>query len=692
MHRFRLILLSLITLSSFALAVERPTTPKADVIVYGSTPGGFCAAIAAAREGASVILLEPTDHIGGMSTGGLSFSDSNQTVRSTVMGLFHEWHSRIEKDYRSRGIRLPYRVSVKDQAKWSYEPRVAARVTRQMLSEAKVKVLTGCHLKSVVKAGVRMKRLDTAKGSFSGRAFIDATYEGDLMAASGVSWTIGREGRMAFGESLAGKQYPKRKMAISGFDLAGRMLPLITTTDAGPDGEGDKNVMVYSFRLCLTANPKNRVPFPKPARYDPKRFEVVRRYLKKGGRVGFDLYQLPNGKLDGNNSIGGQFSLGMVGGGRGWSQAGTARRSELWKAHREYTLEFYHFLTTDPSVPKTDRQRFANLGLCKDEFVGHGHWPPQLYIREGRRMKGLYVLSQKDILSQPKKPDPIVVSSFPIDSHDCQRVALKGGGVINEGTIFPVRMKGRGHGYPYHVPYRAIVPRSGECDNLLVPVALSCTHVGMSSIRVEPTWMILGQSTGIAAALVNKLDVPVQKLPYPKLRRRLLAQKQVLELPRLPKLSPAPPDRASISPKTLNGIVLDDSKAILRGIWARSTSFKPYVGTGYVHDQRKGDGKASALFRFTAPKAGRYEIRMAYSAHPSRATQVPVLVSSGKHQITLKVNQTTPLPPGESFRRIGVVQLSADAPTKIIMNNQGTNGFVILDAFQLVLLPQNEKD
>ena len=509
------------------------TAVESDVVVYGSTPGGFCAAIAAAREGASVILLEPTKHVGGVITGGLSFSDSNQTVRSTVMGLFHEWHSRIEQDYASRGIRLPYKVAVKDQAKWSYEPHVAARVTKQMLDEAKVRVLTQHVLKSVAKDGPRIKSLATDKGTFAARVFIDASYEGDLMAAAGVSWTIGREGRNAFGESLAGKRYPKKKIPIGGFDNAGKMLPLITTTDAGPEAEGDAKVMVYSFRLCLTRDPGNRVPFPEPEKYDPARFEVVRRGLKtKAGRVGFDLYQLPGGKLDGNNSIGGQFSLGLVGACNGWSEADAAGRAVIWEAHRQYTLEFYKFLTTDPAVPANIRNKFASLGLCKDEFPETDHWSPQLYVREGRRMRGMYVVSQKDIIDEPRKDDPIVVSSFPIDSHDCQRVALEGGGVINEGTIFPVRMKGRGHGYPYHVPYRAILPKPGECDNLLVPVALSCTHVGISSIRVEPTWMILGQSAGIAAALIAEEDVAAHRLPYPKLRERLLAQKQVLDLPR----------------------------------------------------------------------------------------------------------------------------------------------------------------
>lgn len=508
---------------------------EADVIVYGSTPGGVCAAIAAAREGASVILLEPTGHVGGMSTGGLSHCDSNQMVRPTLMGLFDEWHTRVVKDYTDRGLKAPYDPAQKDQSKWTFEPHVAMRVTRQMLDEAGVTVLTERYLESVSKEGPRITSLVTSNGTFTARVFVDGSYEGDLMAAAGVDWTIGREGRAEYGESLAGKQYPKKKMDIGGFEDNGKLLPLLTTDDAGAEKAGDKKIMTYSFRLCLTTDPDNRVPMPKPDNYDPARFEIVRRALAAGEKgVGFDRYPLPGGKLDGNNSIGRQFSIGLVGGGNQWHSADEAGRKKIWQAHKQYTLEFIHFLTTDPAVPQAIRKQYANLGLCQDEFARHDHFPPALYVRESRRMRGLYVISQKDILKEPNKDDPIAVSSFPIDSHDVQRVALKGGGVINEGTIFPVRRKKPKQGYAYHVPYRAILPRPEQCDNLLVPVALSCTHVGISSLRIEGAWMVIGQGAGVAAALAAQQDVAVQQLEYPKLRDRLLAQKQVLDLPATP--------------------------------------------------------------------------------------------------------------------------------------------------------------
>jgi hypothetical protein len=527
----------LITALAIACVPVQAADHSFDVVVYGATPGGVTAAVAASREGATVALVEPTRHIGGVNSGGLSFSDSNQTVRSTLLGLFEEFHLRIETDYQQRGITLPYKVAVKDHAVWTYEPHVAARVIDAMLSEAKVAVFPAHILERADKNGATIARIVVRGGdTFSAKTFVDATYEGDLMAAAGVSWTIGREGRGEFNESLAGRQYPKKAMAISGLDASGAPLPLITTTEVGDPAVGDKRVMVYSFRLCVTREPELRVSFPAPKQYDPARFEVVRRYYQADPKAPFpwDLYPIPGKKFDANNGIWKQFSMGLVGGCNGWSEGSQEVRDRMWEEHKQYTLEQYHFFSTDPAIPEAIRTQMASLGLCKDEFADYGHWSPQLYVREGRRMQGVHVVTQNDILKEPVKDDPIAVSSFPIDSHDVQRIAKPDGTVINEGTIMPLRVPGTREGPAYHIPYRSITPKAGECNNLLVPVALSCTHVGISSIRVEPTWMAIGQSAGIAAALAAKQQVAVQQLAYATLRERLLAQKQVLELPDQP--------------------------------------------------------------------------------------------------------------------------------------------------------------
>jgi hypothetical protein len=367
---------------------------QADVIVYGATPAGVCAAVGAAREGVTVALVEPSQLIGGVNSGGLCFSDSNQTVRAALRGLFEEFHQRIEDDYTQRGVKLNYTVAEKNQKTWTYEPHVAERVALAMLKEAKVRIVT------------------TSQGDrFFARTYVDATYEGDLMAAAKVSWTIGREGRKEFNESLAGKQYPKKPMAISGLDAEGELLPLVTTQDAGADEDGDKHVMTYSFRLCVTADEANRVAFPEPANYDPARFEAVRRYFAQEQKplLLWDLYPLPNGKADANNGIGKQFSMGIIAGGDAWCESNPEERQRLWEQHKQYTLEMYRFLTTDPAVPQPLREKLAAYGLCKDEFADYGHWSPQLYVREGRRMRGAYVLTQGDILTNNTKPDSIAV-------------------------------------------------------------------------------------------------------------------------------------------------------------------------------------------------------------------------------------------------------------------------------------------
>ena len=516
-------------------AAQAETRHTADVIVYGSTPAGFCAAIGAAREGAKVMLVEPTAHVGGVNTGGLCFSDSNQMFRTHLKGVFEEFHLRMEEDYKSRGVTLPYAVAVKDDHKpWTYEPHVAMRVANAMLEEAKVTVLSKKVLTTVQKKGARITGFTTRDGdTFSAEAFVDATYEGDLMAAADVTWVIGREGRKEFNESYAGKQYPKKVMPISGLDGNGNLLPLLTTKDAGAEEKGDKNEMVYSFRLCLTTKAENRVPFPAPRKYDPARFEVVRRYFAREKKpiLLWDLYPLPGDKVDANNGIGKQFSMGLVSGCNGWSEADEAGRTRMWEEHKQYTLDLYQFLTTDPAVPENLRAQLAAYGLCKDEFPETGHWSPQLYVREGRRMRGVHVITQDDILKNPAKPDSIALASFPIDSHDCQRVARGNGEVVNEGTIFPVRVPNTKRGYAYQVPYGSITPKAEECTNLLVPVALSATHVAYSSVRVEPCWMTIGHSAGIAAAMAGKSGEPVQELEYSNLRERLLAQKQALDLP-----------------------------------------------------------------------------------------------------------------------------------------------------------------
>jgi len=531
----------LITIAAVLLVGCAPTlvhakSRKYEVLVYGATPAGVCASVAAARESASVALLSPYDYVGGMLTGGLSLSDGNQCVRQLMGGLFVEFYQRIHKHYRDAGVTLNWEIDLTKYNKWTNEPHVAEKVFNDMLKEAGVNVFLEHRLTGVTKESARIVMLNTSKGMLHAEQFIDATYEGDLMAAAKVSYALGRESKKQYGESLAGHQFPKKAVIIEPFNAAGKPLPLLTGDSLGED-KGDGKIMTYSFRVVISTDPNNRLPIPEPANYDPARFELVRRYVKAnpkvaGSMVSIDEYPLPGRKVDLNNGIGRQISSGLVGASWAWPEATYKEREKIWEAHKQYTLELIWFLKTDSGVPEGVRRKFATYGLAKDEFGKHGGWPPALYVREGRRMIGEHVLTQHDVRTNARKKDSIGISSFPIDSHDCQRVPTADGrGWINEGTIFPKRINGNHHGHPYQVPYRSLTPKRSECVNLLVPVCLSSSHVALSSIRVEPTWMMLGHSAGVAAAMASKTKVDVQQLPYNQLKKRLKKQNQVIEFP-----------------------------------------------------------------------------------------------------------------------------------------------------------------
>lgn len=505
-----------------------------DVVVYGATPAGISAAVAAAREHKSVLIIEPLQLVGGMMSGGLSFSDSNQMARELLKGIFEEFHLDVQKYYTGRGVTLPYDVNVKDSRPWTYEPHVAELIFWRLLKDAKVEVVTGEMLRHADMKGSAISSVVTYSGRrYSGRMFIDASYEGDLMAAAGVSYRVGREGRSEFDESLAGGIYLKKVVPVDPYDGSHQTLPFITGTERLAEGMGDKHIMTYSFRFSLSMDPANRVPFRKPSGYDPAEYELFRRYLKAYPETKrlFDMYPIPGNKIDGNNGIGLQLSTGLVGRNAGYPEGSPEERKTFWAAQRRYCEGLYYFLMTDDSVPAPMKEQMNKMGYSKDEFTRFGHFPPALYVREARRMEGAYFMTQHDILKDIHKPDSIGVISFPNDSHDCQRIALSDTEFTNEGMIHPVHIKSRPIGQPYQFPYRAMVPKAGQCNNLLVPVCVSATHVGFASVRVEPAWMVLGQSAGIAAALALEQGAAVQQLDYRKLASRLKGQGMVLDMP-----------------------------------------------------------------------------------------------------------------------------------------------------------------
>jgi hypothetical protein len=507
---------------------QSPRSPNAfDLVVYGGTAGGVATAVSGARMGLRVALLEPRRNIGGMVSGGLSRTDVGR--REVIGGYALEFYWRAGKVYD-----MPQYLQ---DIAWLVEPKVAESVLRKWLQETGVTVLFGRRLRQnagVRKEGTSIAAVTMENGEqFTARVFADATYEGDLMAQAGVNYTWGRESSAAYAESLAGVRqetpYHQFLVDLSPYGTDGKLLPEISAEPSGEPGAADRRVQAYNFRMILSHDPANQVPYPKPENYDPKRFELMARLLaamqQKRGRAStlgevISISPIPNQKADMNNN--GPFSTDYIGRSWDYPNASYQRREEIWRDHAEYTKQYFWFLAHDPRVP-APLQKEANVwGLAKDEFVDNGHWPHQLYIREARRMVGEYVMVQKDIQTDLTKPDPIGMGSYNSDSHNLQRIVNKDGFVRNEGDM-QVAVN------PYQIPYRVLLPKKNEMRNLLVPVCFSASHVAYSTLRMEPQYMILGQAAGVAAAMAIRAGVAVQDIDTRQLTRTLVEHGAILE-------------------------------------------------------------------------------------------------------------------------------------------------------------------
>ncbi len=496
--------------------------PKhADLIVYGGTAAGVIAAVAAARSGARVTLLEPGAHLGGMVSGGLGHTDKGR--EETVGGLAREFFQKVGRRYGQ-------------DIAWDFEPHVAQQVFAELTAEAGVTVLYRHRLKEhrgVEKRGPRILRLLTENGmSFQARMFIDASYEGDLLSQAGVSFTWGREGRSDYDESFAGvrpvDQYAKHwfDVPVCAYGTGHTLLPEVITEPPGKIGDGDKKLQAYNFRLCITRHPANRVPLPKPADYDPRRYTLLSRYVARkvevSGRAPYLVIMspLPNGKFDINNY--GPFSTDCINRNWDYPTASYRRREEMWQEHADYIAGFLHFIATDANMPAVLQAEVLKWGLAADEFQDTGHWPFQLYVREARRMVGDFVMTQHDAETLTTKHDPIGMGSYNMDSHNVQRYLNEDGTVQNEGdTEVPTT--------PFQIPYRLLLPKLRECHNLLVPVCVSATHAVYGALRLEPVYMMMGEAAGIAARMALERDGPVQGIDTGELTKRLRANGAVME-------------------------------------------------------------------------------------------------------------------------------------------------------------------
>ncbi|NNC87037.1 MAG: FAD-dependent oxidoreductase [Akkermansiaceae bacterium] len=518
--RCRNIFAGLLALAASGLARADDAQHGSDVVVYSGTPCGIAAAIMAAREGAEVLLIEPTRHVGGLSTSGINTAETEHMLKWTLGGFAGEFYGRVGAHYKSA------------KPAYYFESGVAEKVYLEMLREAGVKVRYGVAVSSVAKEEGAIRSLALTDGSrVSGKVFVDASYEGDLMARAGVSCVFGREGRAEFGEEAAGIRFDRETRKSPTVDQKGDLLPGISGWKKDfKEGDAHPGVMNYNFRLTVTRDPAKRVPFPKPKHYDPSRYQLLANWLRHGAeeakpeRVGhlIGMYGRRNGKFEMNNKQAAVISLGHFGGQFGWPDAGYEERAAIYDDHLEYTLGLLHFLATEEVVPESVRDDIGKLGLHADEFADNGNLPYQLYVREGRRMRGRYVVRQQDVQTERRKEDSIGISSHFIDSHHVQRLAVSPAEFVNEGRIW--RM-----GYAYQIPYRALTPKAGECSNLIVPGAASYTHVAYCTLRLESVWMITGHSAGVAAAMAAELNAPVQNLPVGRLQAKLREQQQVID-------------------------------------------------------------------------------------------------------------------------------------------------------------------
>jgi hypothetical protein len=670
-----------------------------DLVVYGGTSGGVAAAVQAKRMGKSVVLIEPSNRLGGLSSGGLGQTDIGN--KQAIGGIAREFYERIARHYDDPSAwkwqaRQEYRdggqtrTQAGESTMWTFEPSAALKVFNDLVGEHNIPVIYTQRLdleQGVRKEASRIVSIRMESGrTFRGRMFIDATYEGDLMAGAGVSYTVGREANRVYNETLNGVQTNNARFhqllpgidphVVKG-DPASGLLPGIDADGPGEEGTGDHRVQAYCFRMCLTDHPENRIPFHKPADYRELDYELLFGNFEAGERgMPWINSSMPNRKTDINNRTG--FSTDFIGQNYAYPEGDYAAREQIVRRHREYQQGLMWTLANHPRVPENIRKEVSRWGLSRDEFIEGNGWQEQLYIREARRMIGASVMTQHHCQGREVAEDSAGLAAYTMDSHNVQRHLDASGHVRNEGDVqvggFP----------PYPIAYRALTPKEAECANLLVPVCLSASHIAFGSIRMEPVFMVLGQSAATAAAHAIDEDVSVQQINYPKLRERLIADKQVLQHTG----APARQTRA-IDPKRLEGIVVDDSDpGVIRiGFSAQGNSVAPYIGEGYSHDGNTDKGDQSARFVPNLPDAGKYEVRLAWSAHPNRATNVPVTVHHADGSETVLVNQRRSPSIQGAFLSLGTHRFNKGRRGAVVISNRDTDGHVIIDAVQFIPVP-----
>ena len=697
-----LVLLALTLTGGATRAAADESEHRHDIVIYGGTSAAVTAAVQATEHGRSVVVVSPDRQLGGLSSAGLGWTDSGN--RAVIGGLAREFYHRLWLHYQDpdswrqqtreqfgnvgQGGRA---IDDAGQTAWVFEPHVAEMMFDRWIDEHEIELHRDEWLdrdSGVTVDNGRITSIRTLSGkTFHGRIFIDATYEGDLMAAAGVDYTVGREANSQYNETLNGIQTARATKnqlpwgvdpyVVPGDPDSG-LLPGINPDPGGDDGDGDERMQAFCFRLCLTDAEDNLVPIEQPEGYDEADFELLFRAIEAGQSDRFYKFSpMPNRKTDSNNDSG--MSNNLIGGNyhleEGWNyaEAGYDKRRQIVAAHRYWQQGLVWTLQNHPRVPEPIRNRHSGWGLPKDEFPLTGHWPHQIYVREARRMVSDFVVTENHVRGSLPTPRSVGMGSYSMDSHNVQRHVV----IDDEGRAH-VRCEGDVQvppGGAYPIDYGAIVPRQDQCDNLFVPVAVSATHIAFGSIRMEPVFMILGQSAATAADLALEHDIAVQQVDYAELSARLEADGQVLHHG----------DRGtSVAAIDLEGIVIDDAQAERTGHWLQSQAQGKFVGNGYRHDNNEAKGESVAIYRADIERGGTWEVRVSYSAHDNRATNVPVTVRHVTGEDTIEINQRRQPPIDDLFIVIGRFTWETGDTAEIEITNAHTDGHVIIDAIQLV--------
>ena len=657
-------ILLLFILTDISARAQVSQSSSVDICIYGGSSAGVIAAYTAKKMGKSVILIEPSNRLGGLTTGGLGQTDIGN--KYAVAGLSLDFYRRIGQHYGKF-------------EQWTFEPHVAKELFEQYIKEANIKVVYNYRLQSVSTEQGAIKAItiehsiqpnQSTNQIIKAKVFIDCTYEGDLMAKSGVSYFTGRESNSTYGETYNGVQFKDKHQFPDGVDpykIPGKkesgLLWGISNETLAPNGTGDKKIQTYNIRVCFTNNPSNRIPITQPDDYQPERYELLLRVLEKkpvkniGGFT--SIAPMPNNKTDINNN--GAFSTDMIGENWDYPEADYNKRIEIKKAHDNYVKGFFYFIGHDPRMPSYLRKEMLQWGYPKDEYTDNKNWTPQMYVRETRRMIGEYVMTQLNCEGKDVVKDGIGLAAYTMDSHNCQRLVVNGM-VKNEGDVQV------GGFDPYPIAYRSVIPKKKECTNLLVPVCLSASHIAYGSIRMEPVFMVLAQSSAVAACLSIDNNQAVQEVNIDQLQK--IIKTNPYANGRLPEI-----------------IVdnIDTSSVIIKGDW----SFGKYGGFGpsYLRDTTRSSTAKSVKFIPQINKEGSYQIYTYYPKLQNGSEQTHIAIFDGK-KITNKIIKRSEVQvigqtAGE-WVSLGKCNFSKGKNAYVEISNKNANGIIVADAVLFV--------